>query len=190
MPRDGLMTVGNTIIEAPFAWHCRRHEIQLAYSTILGELSKRNNLLTIYRAPTILGHDMLYDDSEDCVTTAKNGNGQHWSINDSRPAFDAADFMRFGKTIVGKMSHVTNRMGVKLLQALLPDGYTVEIFNTTDESAMHIDATLLLLRKRLIVYHPWRISEEELRRHEVFRNWELHDYLFGPQIRDDTDLPL
>ena len=43
MPRDGLMAVGNTIIEAPFAWGCRRHEIQLAYSGILDELSKRSD---------------------------------------------------------------------------------------------------------------------------------------------------
>lgn len=31
MPRDALMTVGNTLVESPFPWCCRRYEIQLAY---------------------------------------------------------------------------------------------------------------------------------------------------------------
>jgi glycine amidinotransferase len=190
MPRDGLMTVGSTIIEAPFAWRCRRREIQLAYSSILDELSKRCDSLTICRAPTILDHDALYDDEGELATTAINCNDRHWSINNSRPAFDAADFMRFGKTIVGQMSHVTNRKGVKLLQALVPDGYTVEIVNTTDVSAMHIDCTLLPLRKGLMVYHPSRISEEELRRHKVFRDWKLHVYPFSPQANKDSDPPM
>ena len=191
MPRDGLMAVGNTIIEAPFAWGCRRHEIQLAYSGILDELSKGSDSLTVCRAPAILGRDTLYDEGEEgFATTAADGNGRHWAINNSRPAFDVADFMRFGKTIVGQMSHVTNRKGVKLLQALVPDGYTVEIIDTTDESAMHIDATILPLRKGLMVYHPLRISEEELRRHKIFRDWELHAYPFSPQANNDTDPPM
>lgn len=32
MPRDGLMTVGQSIIESAFAWSCRRHEIELAHA--------------------------------------------------------------------------------------------------------------------------------------------------------------
>jgi hypothetical protein len=48
------MTVGNTIIETPFAWRCRRHEIQLAYSGVLDELSKRSDTLTIHQTPPIL----------------------------------------------------------------------------------------------------------------------------------------
>ena len=190
MPRDGLMTVGNTIIESPFAWRCRRREIQLAYSGILDELSKQNDSLTICRAPTIVGHDTLYDDEGNRASKTTDGDDRHWAINNSRPAFDAADFMRFGKTIVGQMSHVTNRKGVKLLQALVPDGYTVEIIDTTYKSAMHIDATILPLRKGLIVYHPSRISEEELRRHETFRDWELHACPFSPQANEEGDPPM
>jgi glycine amidinotransferase len=126
MPRDGLMVVGNTIIESHFAWRCRRHEINLAYSRILDELSTQSDSLTICRAPTILGHDTLYDGGEEekHVPAAADGYTQRWAINNSRPAFDAADFMRFGKIIVGQMSHVTNRNGIKLLQALVPDDYT------------------------------------------------------------------
>jgi glycine amidinotransferase len=190
MPRDGLMVVGNTIIESHFAWRCRRHEIRLAYSEILDELRKRDGSLTICRAPTILGRDTLYDDEGNFASKIVDGNDRHWAINNSRPAFDAADFMRFGKTIVGQMSHVTNRNGIKLLQTLVPDDYTVEIINTTDKSAMHIDCTILPLREGLMIYHPSRISEEELRRHKVFQDWELHAYPFSPQSNKDSDPPM
>lgn len=179
MPRDGLMTVGSTLIEAPFAWRCRRNEISLAYSDILSDLSTGGSSVRICRAPIIIGHDTVYDKtlkSAEGIT-----NGHHWSINNSRPAFDAADFMRFGKTIIGQLSHVTNLKGVSYLQALLPEGYTVELLNTTDENAMHIDATILPLRKGLMVYHPGRVNEHELRQHDVFVNWELHAYPFEPQ---------
>lgn len=183
MPRDGLMSVGSSLIEAPFAWKCRRHEIQLGYSDILEQLGTGS--VRICRAPVIVDDDTLYDGVD-----APNGNGtrHQWAINNSRPAFDTADFMRFGKTIIGQLSHVTNMKGVEYLQSSVPEGYTVEIINTTDEHAMHIDATILPLRRGLMVYHPERISEEELRRHEVFKNWELHAYPFIPKLRQSPPM--
>ncbi|KAI0438850.1 lysine amidinotransferase [Xylaria telfairii] len=183
MPRDGLLSVGSMLIEAPFAWRCRRHEISLAYSDILSELSSSNSV-TICRAPLITGHDTIYDGVQG------DAAGHHWSINNSRPAFDAADFMRFGKVIIGQLSHVTNRKGVDYLRALVPEGYTVEILKTTDEHAMHIDATLLPLRKGLLLYNADRVSGEELRRHEVFRDWELLSLPFTPAPREPPSPPL
>ncbi|KAM5443988.1 putative glycine amidinotransferase [Microsporum ferrugineum] len=185
MPRDGLMTVGNVLIEAPFAWGCRRHEIKLGYSDILNELGKSGSS-RICRAPEIIGEDTLY------YKKAVNGNadGSNWTINNTRPAFDTADLMRFGRTIIGQLSHVTNRKGAQYLQAMVPDGYTVELLDTTDESAMHIDATILPLRRGLLVYHPERVTEEALRRHAVFRDWELRKYPFVPKPRGPEGPPL
>ncbi|KAM4064612.1 lysine amidinotransferase [Hirsutella rhossiliensis] len=159
MPRDGLMTVGHTIIEAPFAWKCRRHEIQLAYADILDELISSGSF-RVCRAPLIVGEDTLYDHVVDSTATSNGGTkNKQWAINNSRPAFDAADFMRFGKTIIGQLSHVTNLKGVQYLQALVSNSYCVEILATTDEHAMHIDATILPLRKGLLVYNPERVTE-------------------------------
>ncbi|KHN97452.1 lysine amidinotransferase [Metarhizium album ARSEF 1941] len=180
MPRDGLMVVGNTLIEAPYAWRCRRDEIQLAYTGILDKVAA-SGTARICRAPRIVGQDTIYDTNK----TLTNGFAEAgaWVINNSRPAFDAADFMRFGKTIIGQLSHVTNRKGVEYLQALVPDGYTVELLHVTDEHAMHIDATILPLRKGLLVYNPERVTESALRQHGVFEDWELHAYPFVPQAR-------
>lgn len=176
MPRDGLLTVGSTLIEAPFAWRCRRHEVQLAYGDILEQLAAGagagGTSSRICRAPLIIGRDTIYDG----VSEAQNG----WAVNDSRPAFDAADFMRFGTTLLGQLSHVTNRRGVEYLRALLPAGYRVELLNTTNEHAMHIDATILPLRRGLLVYNPQRVTEAALRRHAVLDGWDLRAYPFTP----------
>ncbi|KAJ2979320.1 hypothetical protein NQ176_g3331 [Zarea fungicola] len=190
MPRDGLMSVGSALIEAPFAWRCRRHELTLAYSDILSELGSSNSGATICRAPLITGEDTLYHGKAVKSLTNGKAGDSHWAINNSRPAFDTADFMRFGKVIIGQLSHVTNRRGVEYLRAVVPEGYTVEILNTTDEHAMHIDATLLPLRNGLMVYQPERVSEEELRSHDVFRDWELIACPIVPTAREPPSPPM
>ncbi|KJZ74744.1 hypothetical protein HIM_05861 [Hirsutella minnesotensis 3608] len=198
MPRDGLMTVGHTLIEAHFAWRCRRHEIELGFRDILDQLSGGNSRGQLYRAPVVVGHDTIYDGvaSVDSNGTApreiRNGNSGHWAINNSRPAFDTADFLRFGKTLVGQLSNVTNLKGVRYLEAVLPEGYTVEILDTRDNHAMHIDATILPLRQGVLVYNPERVTEEELRRHDIFAgdDWELHAHPFAPQPRGPDRPPM
>lgn len=143
MPRDGLITVGNTIIEAPFSWGSRKREIDLAYSGILAELASDGHL-TIVRAPKIVGTDTIYDD----VGKPQDGlvDGKYpWAVNNSRPAFDAADFMRFGQVLIGQYSNVTNAKGVEYLRACVPGGYTVEMLEGTQDS----------LRKRVSYLIDW-----------------------------------
>jgi glycine amidinotransferase len=184
--------VGNTLIEAPFAWRCRRHEVRLAYGGILDELMRDGPLkhpARICRAPAIVGQDTIYDgrgvSESSSLAVDQPGSHAEWAINDSRPAFDTADFMRFGRTILGQLSHVTNEKGVAYLRALLPPGHTLELVQVTDPHAMHIDATILPLRRGLLVYNPERVTEAALRRHAVLRDWELHAYPFVPKARTE-----
>lgn len=165
------MTVSNTLIESPFAWACRRREVELGYSTILRDLSSGSGPARICHAPTILGNDTIYDQpflDGSRERTAANADSLVWSINNSRPAFDVADFMRLGKTLVGQLSHVTNMKGIEYLRAQIPDGYSVEVLHTTEDHAMHIDKTILPLRFGLAIYNPERVTEAELRSHDVF----------------------
>ncbi|KMU80267.1 glycine amidinotransferase [Coccidioides immitis RMSCC 3703] len=118
-----------------------------------------------------------------------SSNGTHtWAINNTRPSFDTADFMRFGKVIIGQLSNVTNMKGVEYLRSVIPEGYTVEILQTDDPHAMHIDATILPLRNKLMVYHPERVTEKALRQHAVFEDWELYAYPFTPEQKDGPPL--
>ncbi|KAK6544738.1 hypothetical protein TWF694_001423 [Orbilia ellipsospora] len=173
MPRDGLISVGNTLIEAPFAWSCRSREIKLAYSQMLRQLAEEDeNARIVYRSAETFA-DTLINEPQD--------EKDQWVINNSRPAFDAADFMRFGSTIIGQYSHVTNQAGVEYLRSHLPVGYHVEMLNVNDPHAMHIDATILPLREGLLVYHPYKVTEDALRAHKVLANWNLVPFPFIPQ---------
>ncbi|GFF93167.1 glycine amidinotransferase, mitochondrial [Aspergillus udagawae] len=174
MPRDGLISVGNTLVEACFAWECRSREIKLAYGAILEELALQDPRARIIRRPgDTFANNLLNKDGP------VKANG--WIINNSRPAFDAADFMRFGTVILGQYSHVTNQAGVDYLQRHLPAGYRVEMLTVNDPNAMHIDATILPLRQGLLVYNPNKVTEAALRAHEVLADWELVPYPFDPQ---------
>jgi glycine amidinotransferase len=210
MPRDGLMTVGDRVIEACFAWQCRKHEIELSSSRILDELAAKG--AWIVRAPR-LAMDTIYDgkvtssvnsskakDGQVSANGSTNGkptaNGHNngivddheWAINNTRPAFDCADFVRCGKTLIGQLSNVTNKAGVEYVRDALPEGYSVELLDVNDPHAMHIDATLLPLRHGLLVFNPERVTEQELRRHEVFHDWKLIPYPYTPTNVGDTKL--
>lgn len=207
MARDGLMTVGDTVIEACFAWQCRKHEIELSFSHILDELAAEGARIvrkpqlakdTIYDGKLKNGHEvedghiLANDDTNGQTTTNGHCNGANddheWAINNSRPAFDCADFMRCGTTLIGQLSNVTNMAGVEYVRAALPKGYSVELLNVNDPHAMHIDATLLPLRRGLLVFNPERVTEQELRRHEVFYDWKLIPYPHIPTNVGDTEL--
>ncbi|KAL5358104.1 hypothetical protein BJX96DRAFT_173137 [Aspergillus floccosus] len=182
MPRDGLISVGNTLVEACFAWKCRSREIELAYGALLEELALQDPCARIIRRPTDTFADTLLN--EDGPDEANN----RWIINNSRPAFDAADFMRFGAVILGQYSHVTNQAGVDYLQRHLPEGYRIEMLAVNDPNAMHIDATILPLRQGLLVYNPNKVTEAALRAHEVLADWALVPYPFTPQEPEQPPL--
>ena len=179
MPRDGLMSVGNTLIEACFAWPCRSREIELAFGGILDELAQDQRVNIVRRPEASFANTLLGDDGSD---------NSKWVINNSRPAFDTADFMRFGKTIIGQYSHVTNQAGVDYIQGNLPEGYKIEMLEVNDQNAMHIDATILPVREGLLVYNPKKVTEASLRRHKVLADWDLRAYPFIPKEPEDPPL--
>lgn len=179
MPRDGLMSVGNTLIEACFAWPSRSNEIEIAFTPILDELAEDRRVNIVRRPKSSFANTLLEDDG-----TKTN----QWVINNSRPAFDTADFMRFGKTIIGQYSHVTNQAGVEYIQQNLPAGYQIEMIEVDDVNAMHIDATILPLRDGLMVYNPKKVTEAALRKHQILADWDLRAYPFIPEEREDPPL--
>ena len=177
MPRDGLLTVGSHIIESPYAWGCRRQEIALAFGDILHELGQDPSVRVI-RAPPPPIPDTIYDGP-----SGGGVAGQSWVINNSRIAFDAADFMRFGKTLLGQFSHVTNVKGVEYLRSQIPEGYSIEMLDVTNPHAMHIDTVICPLRHGLLIYCPSRVNEEALRKHQVLKDWDLRPVPFTPKPR-------
>lgn len=176
MPRDALLVVGNTIIESCFAWNCRRDEIHFAYRAILDRLEASGQYV-IVRAPALDPLKDLY-----AIDPALQKSG--WRINDTRPAFDAADFVRCGSFLVGQQSHVTNASGVAYLQRVLNQGRRRLVFPNIDcPAAMHIDATFLPLRHGLAIYNPLYTSEDSLHQVQELRSWHLVPIDHEPQGR-------
>lgn len=178
MPRDALLVVGNTIIESCFAWNCRRQEIHLAYRAILDRLEASGQYMVV-RAPAVDPQANLYSGTDD-PALPKSG----WRINETRPAFDAADFIRCGSFLVGQRSHVTNASGIAYLQQLLNRDRRRIVFPDIDcPAAMHIDATFLPLRRGLAIYNPLYTSEASLRQVHDLRSWDLVSIGREPQTR-------
>ncbi|KAJ6788742.1 hypothetical protein PWT90_07969 [Aphanocladium album] len=177
MPRDRLLTVGGTLIESIPAWRSRQREVELGYSTILSHLSHPEEAdWHVIRQPRLHGRDTIYDGLDEATFDPDTD----WAVNNSRPAFDAADFMRLGKYIIGQLSHVTNQKGVDYLRAVLPEGYQVELIKPIYSAVLHIDTTILPLRKGLLVYNPQYIDEPQLRGLKALQGWELHPYHLPP----------
>jgi glycine amidinotransferase len=166
MPRDALLVVGCTIIESCFAWRCRRNEVQLAYGSIIDQLEASGQYAVI-RAPAIARENDVY-------ITGTSPRNSRWQINESRPAFDAADFIRCGNFVIGQRSHVTNASGIAYLRQHLAQGQRRVALPEIDcPSAMHIDATFLPLRRGLAIYNPLHTDKERLQHVRELRDWEL-----------------
>ncbi|MEV6946760.1 amidinotransferase [Streptomyces sp. NPDC051172] len=175
MPRDALLVMGDRVVEAPMAWRSRRREL-LAYRPLLQQLRRS-------------GARWLRSEVDLRVDPLDGGPSSlgRWAIGDARPAWDAADFLRLGPdTVVGQLSHVTNRSGVAHLRARLGAGVSVYLLPVRDPHAMHIDATLCPLREGLALYNPERI-DPALLADGPLGGWELVPAPF-PDARDDPPL--
>ncbi|MGN6084149.1 amidinotransferase [Trinickia sp.] len=159
MPRDCLFSMGNTIIEAPMAWRSRYFET-FAFRSILQDYFDRGAHWISAPKPMLkddlwnLSHEKSFFDSV---------------IRDDEPLFDAADFVRLGRDIIGQRSHVTNRKGVDWLRMALGPEFTVHVFSFDDASPMHIDTTILPLAPgKVLVNRAW-VS----RLPDIFRHWDV-----------------
>jgi glycine amidinotransferase len=99
MPRDLLIVVGDTIVETPMSWRCRKHEVDAFRSLIKSYFRRGGGWLA---APQPQLTQALFDGDFDQETETGH------AISEFEPVFDAADFMRFGDDLIVQRSHVTN----------------------------------------------------------------------------------
>lgn len=170
MPRDSLTVIGDTIVEAPMSWRCRYHE-SAAYRSLIKSYFRRGARWLPAPRPQLT--DELYSD----------GHGDDgWAVTEFEPVFDAADFMRFGRDIIGQLSHVTNEFGVDWLRRALGSTYQVHCIEVNDPHAMHIDATICPLAPGKLLVNPERYVPTDL-----FRGWEI---LEAPKPTLPADWPM
>ncbi|WP_331747061.1 inosamine-phosphate amidinotransferase 1 (plasmid) [Streptomyces sp. NBC_00853] len=164
-PRDGLLTVGNTVIETPMVLRSRFLE-PLSYKDLMIEYFKSGAKWISAPKPRLL--DSMYD------LAAPAGK----RLLDFEPAFDAANVLRFGTDILYLVSDSGNELGWKWLQSTLGDEYTVHPCRNLYAST-HVDSTLVPLRPGLLLINPSRVSEENIP--DFLRGW---DRIECPELND------
>lgn len=169
-PRDGLLLLGNEILETPMAWRCRYFEMA-AYRTLLKEYFAGGAMWTAAPRPMLL--DDLYDEN---YTVPAEGEPVRYSINEFEPVFDAADFIRCGKDIFMTLSNVTNASGLEWLRRHVGDRFNIHQLESKCRQPMHIDSSFMPLAPGKVLVNPEFIDVDRLP--PILKSW---DVLTGPK---------
>ncbi|GAA3085996.1 amidinotransferase [Streptomyces roseofulvus] len=164
-PRDGFLTIGNTIIETPMPLRARFHEY-LAYKDLF--LEYFNSGARWISAPKPRLADEMYDLSAPVGKRVQN----------LEPAFDAANVLRLGTDILYLVSDSGNELGLRWLQSTLGDQYKVHPVRDVYAST-HIDTTFVALRPGLVMVNPARVTKENMP--AVLKDW---DVIWAPEPVD------
>ncbi|WP_118988092.1 amidinotransferase [Photorhabdus sp. CRCIA-P01] len=162
MPRDCLFAIGKKIIEVPMAWRSRYFET-FAFREILNDYFSKGT--EWFAAPKPMLKDSLWHPNHDCEQEVRFES----VINELEPIFDAADFMKIGRDIIGQRSHVTNNKGIEWLRRALGKDYQIHIYEFDDSSPMHIDTTILPLAPGRVLMNKAWVSKIP----DIFRDWEI-----------------
>jgi N-Dimethylarginine dimethylaminohydrolase len=168
MPRDGLLVIGNEIIEAPMAWRSRYFEAT-AYRSLLKEYFQKGAKWSAAPKPQL--SEALYDYGYEEPT---DGGAVKYVITEFEPTFDAADFIRCGKDIFVQRSHVTNSFGIEWLRRHLGEPYTIHELKFNDSHPMHIDASIMPLAPGKLLANPLRVDKVPT----IFKSWDI---LYAPE---------
>jgi glycine amidinotransferase len=164
-PRDGLLVVGNQIIETPMAWRSRYFE-QHAYHSLLREYYEKGASWIAAPKPRLL--DSLYD--HDYIPPTPD-EPLRYIINESEIVFDAADFTRCGRDLFVTRSNVTNNAGVNWLRRHLGEGFRIHEVETRCRQPMHIDTTFVPLAPGKVLINPEFIDTERLPK--ILKSWDV-----------------
>jgi len=159
-PRDVLLVVGDEIIEAPMADRGRYFETW-PYRSLLKEYFRAGARWTAAPKPQL--HDELYD------RPAPDRGG--WITTEYEPTFDAADFVRCGRDIIGQRSHVTNAAGIEWLRRDLGPDYRIHLIDPQWSQAAHIDSTLMPVAPGKMLVNRKYFNPDGLP--EIFANWDV-----------------
>ena len=152
MPRDVLLIVGDTVIEAPMGWRSRYFE-HLAYKSLCKEYFAAGARWLSAPRP------QLSDDSFDQdFVPMEEGEPQRFIPTEFEPMFDAADFIKCGRDLIAIRSSCTNQMGIEWVRRTLGPEYRVHELEHYDTHPMHIDATFYPLAPGKLLINPERVT--------------------------------
>jgi glycine amidinotransferase len=164
-PRDGILVIGDELIETPMAWRSRYFETH-AYRTLLKEYWSRGARWISAPKPELL--DRLYDPH---FVPPAHGEPVRYIVNEFEPVFDAADFVRCGTDLFVTRSNATNQSGIEWLRRHLGPGFRIHEIRSRCPQPLHIDTTFMPLRPGKALVNPEYIDPDELP--PILRTWDI-----------------
>ena len=164
-PRDGILVIGDQLIETPMAWRSRYFETH-AYRTLLKEYWSQGARWISAPKPQLL--DRLYD--ERFMPPAK-GEPVRYIINEFEPVFDAADFVRCGRDLFVTRSNATNTSGIAWLRRHLGSEFTIHEITSHCPQPLHIDTTFVPLAPGKVLINPEYVDPRELP--AILKSWDI-----------------
>lgn len=157
-PRDGLLVVGDTVIEAPMVLRARYTDA-FPYRHLLQEAMQDGARWIAAPKPQL--PDASYDEHAD---------QDHKSLRNLEPVFDAANVLRANDDLLFLESNSGNALGAHWLQNALGSRYRVHLLQGI-YSYMHLDSTISLLRPGLALLNPRRLHADNLP--PFFTGWRI-----------------
>jgi len=165
MPRDDYMVFGDTLIEAPMAWRSRYFE-SFAFRPLMNEYFDKGARWLV--APKSTMTDGFYDAAYNPDEPIKDGKKQ-FVISEKEIAFDAADFVRFGKDVLVQKSNVTNAKGIEWVRRQVAPDFRVHEVEFDDTHPMHIDTTIVPLAPGKLLINPTWVKKLPA----FFDSWDI-----------------
>jgi len=154
MPRDCLLVVGDTVIEAPMAMRSRYFEA-MPFRRLLSEYFDSGARWIAAPKPRLLEDTYVYEEGKSVVANEE-------------PLFDAANMLRCGTDIFFNVSNTGNPRGAEWLRRALGKPFTVhEMSICTD----HVGTTLHVLRPGLLLGNSGRLTPGLIP--EPLRSWDI-----------------
>jgi glycine amidinotransferase len=164
-PRDGLLVVGDQIIETAGAWRSRYFEV-FAYRRILNDYFRRGARWTAAPRPRL--DDKSYDPT---FRPPKEGEPLRYVLTEEEPLLDAADFTRCGRDLFVIRSNTTNLAGIEWMRRHLGPDHRIHVVETRQRKPQHIDTTIVPLAPGKVMINPEFIDIDRLP--PLLRKWDI-----------------
>ena len=142
-PRDSVLVLDDYIIETPMPLRARA--------------SENDNIRHIYAEKTAEHISITATRSDDSYNLNCISDPDTLALNNNEPLFDAANILRDGDNLYYLISNSGNMAGVERLRQLIGHRYNIWPIEGV-YSYMHLDSTIALLRKGLMLLNPDRIK--------------------------------
>lgn len=156
-PRDIILSIGNTLIEAPMSFRSRFLE-PFAYKDLCVKYLKSGARWISAPKPRL--QDKMFNTTDLKIS----------ALHEFEPVFDAANVLKLGKDILYLVSDTGNELGYNWLQTTLGLEYRIHACRNMYMSS-HIDTTIVPLRPGLVLVNPTRVTKNNIP--SFFKKWDI-----------------